>query len=123
VTHTFTAIANWCGRMMGSPAAFIGACVLVILWAVCGPVFGFSDTWQLVINTSTTIATFLMVFLVQNGQNRSAEALHIKLDELLRALPQADTKIALAHIETADENVLVTVREGIEQASQTGETK
>ena len=104
--------------MLGHPAAFVGACALVIAWALCGPVFGFSDTWQLVINTSTTIATFLMVFLVQNGQNRSADAIHIKLDELIRALPQADTAIARAHIEAADESVLAATRTQIEEASQ-----
>lgn len=74
---------------LGSPYAFAIALTGVILWAILGPVFGFSDTWQLVINTSTTIITFLMVFIVQNSQNRDAKALHLKLDELIRALEPA----------------------------------
>src|SRR5258708_3409332 len=74
-------LAAWTGR----PLAFLAACGAVVLWAASGPFFGFSDTWQLVINTSTTIITFLMVFLIQNTQNRDSEAMQIKLDELLRA--------------------------------------
>ena len=79
-TRFSTAVARWTGR----PMVFITCCALVILWAVSGPLFGFSDTWQLVINTSTTIITFLMVFLIQNTQNRDSNALHAKLDELIR---------------------------------------
>lgn len=79
-TRFSTAVARWTGR----PMVFITCCALVVLWAVSGPMFGFSDTWQLVINTSTTIITFLMVFLIQNTQNRDSNALHAKLDELIR---------------------------------------
>ncbi len=79
-TRFSTAVARWTGR----PMVFITCCALVVLWAVSGPLFGFSDTWQLVINTSTTIITFLMVFLIQNTQNRDSNALHAKLDELIR---------------------------------------
>ncbi len=76
---------------MGSAWAFVVALTVILVWAITGPVFGFSDTWQLVINTGTTIVTFLMVFLIQNTQNRDARALHLKLDELLRALTAART--------------------------------
>ena len=79
-TKFSTAVSKWTGR----PAVFAVCCGLVILWALSGPIFGFSDTWQLVINTSTTIITFLMVFLIQNTQNRDNNALHAKLDELIR---------------------------------------
>jgi low affinity Fe/Cu permease len=77
----------------GSPVAFTLAVLVIVVWAVTGPLFGFSDTWQLVINTGTTIVTFLMVFLIQNTQNRDARAIHLKLDELLRALRQARTEL------------------------------
>src|SRR4026209_1919303 len=78
-------VAEW----TGTAGAFIVATLVVITWLVSGPLFGFSDTWQLVINTGTTIVTFLMVFLIQNTQNRDTKALHLKLDELLRAMPEA----------------------------------
>ncbi|MDB5440038.1 MAG: hypothetical protein JWM33_2465 [Caulobacteraceae bacterium] len=79
-TRFATAVSKWTGR----PLVFATCCLLVVLWAMSGPLFGFSDTWQLVINTSTTIITFLMVFLIQNTQNRDNNALHAKLDELIR---------------------------------------
>ena len=88
--HAACAIA----KLAGKPATFLVAVALVILWAVTGPVFGFSDTWQLVINTSTTIITFLMVFLIQNTQNRDTAAIQIKLDELIFGLEGADNNIA-----------------------------
>jgi low affinity Fe/Cu permease len=81
----FRRIASRASHGVGSPWAFIGALVIVIVWATTGPVFHYSDTWQLVINTSTTIVTFLMVFLIQNTQNRDSHALHLKLDELIRS--------------------------------------
>ena len=80
----FTPFANFVSHWAGRPAAFIACCLVVTAWAASGPVFGFSDTWQLVINTSTTIITFLMVFLIQNTQNRDNAALQAKLDELIR---------------------------------------
>ncbi len=83
-THVFTRFANAVSRVAGRPLAFIVCITLVLVWAVSGPLFGFSDTWQLVINTSTTIVTFLMVFLIQNTQNRDNAALQAKLDELIR---------------------------------------
>lgn len=78
---------------MGNPWCFFLALVVIIVWAVTGPFFGFSDTWQLIINTGTTIVTFLMVFLIQNTQNRDAKAIHLKLDELIRALRGARNKM------------------------------
>ena len=82
----FRTFAQTTAAAMGSPWAFLLATAVIVGWAVTGPLFGFSDTWQLVINTGTTIVTFLMVFLIQNTQNRDAKALHLKLDELLRAV-------------------------------------
>lgn len=84
-TSPFHRFARWAARAAGHPAAFGLAALLIVAWLASGPVFHFTDTWQLVINTGTTIITFLMVFLIQNTQNRDAEAMHIKMDELIRA--------------------------------------
>jgi low affinity Fe/Cu permease len=85
----FRKIAQDTSRYVGSPWAFAGALFVVLAWAISGPLFQFSDTWQLVINTGTTILTFLMVFLIQNTQNRDAHAIHLKLDELIKAQKEA----------------------------------
>ncbi|WP_333838181.1 low affinity iron permease family protein [Novosphingobium sp.] len=85
----FTAFANRISGWAGQPATFVLATGIIIAWAVSGPLFGWSDTWQLVINTGTTIITFLMVFVIQNAQNRDAAAMQAKLDELIRALQGA----------------------------------
>ncbi len=85
----FRRFAHRTSEVVGSPWSFIIAVSIIIVWAVTGPLFHFSDTWQLVINTSTTIVTFLMVFLIQNTQNRDAKAIHLKLDELIRSVEQA----------------------------------
>ena len=85
----FNHIADRVTRAMGSPFALVTSAAVIVLWAVTGPIFGFSDTWQLAINTGTTIVTFLMVFVIQNSQNRDAKAVHAKLDELIRALDAA----------------------------------
>jgi low affinity Fe/Cu permease len=87
----FRRFAHRTAATVGSSWAFLIAVVLILIWAVTGPLFGFSDTWQLIINTGTTIVTFLMVFLIQNTQNRDAKAMHLKLDELLRAVEGART--------------------------------
>ena len=79
--------------MLGSAWAFAGAVLVILLWLVTGPTFHFSDTWQLIINTATTIITFLMVFLIQNTQNRDAKAVHLKLDELIRAIKDARNEL------------------------------
>ena len=86
---SFTGFANAASRTAGRPYAFALAVIVIVVWAITGPLFGFSDTWQLVINTGTTIITFLMVFLIQNTQNRDSEAVQIKLDEIIRALEGA----------------------------------
>jgi low affinity Fe/Cu permease len=90
---SFAEMAKRASNAAGSSFAFALACATVLVWALTGPLFGFSDTWQLVINTGTTIVTFLMVFLVQNSQNRDARALHLKLDELLRGMTAARNRL------------------------------
>src|SRR5215467_14272171 len=85
----FNRFANWTAHVSGKPIAFALAFAVVLVWAITGPLFGFSDTWQLVINTGTTIVTFLMVFLIQSTQNRDTRALQLKLDELIRATANA----------------------------------
>jgi low affinity Fe/Cu permease len=81
----FSRFASGTARVIGHPIVFLCALTIIVVWAACGPVFRYSDTWQLVINTGTTIITFLVVFLIQNTQNRDAKALHLKLDELIRS--------------------------------------
>jgi low affinity Fe/Cu permease len=93
MNQLFRPFAQTVSRIMGSPWAFLAALAVILAWAVSGSFFGYSDTWQLVINTGTTIVTFLMVFLIQNTQNRDAKALHLKLDELLRAVTEARTRL------------------------------
>src|SRR5256886_12273720 len=81
----FSRFARWTALILGNPVAFMVAVLIIVVWAMTGPLFHFSDTWQLIINTSTTIVTFLMVFLIQNTQNRDSEAIQLKLDEIIRA--------------------------------------
>lgn len=89
----FSRLARGAARLTGHPAAFLVAVAIVVIWAVIGPVFGFSDTWQLVINTGTTIVTFLMVFLLQSSQNRDTVAMQVKLDELVRSIKAAENVV------------------------------
>ena len=89
VSDAFRVFARRCSVVLGSPWAFAIAISIIIVWAATGPTFHYSDTWQLIINTGTTIVTFLMVFLIQNTQNRDAKAMHLKLDEVIRALQKA----------------------------------
>lgn len=103
-----TKIANW----TGSAYAFILALAIIIIWGISGPIFGYSDTWQLIINTGTTIVTFLMVFLIQNTQNRDTSALHLKLDELIRATKGAHT--VLLDMEEMDDKQLNELRQKYE---------
>jgi low affinity Fe/Cu permease len=104
----FTRFANGASRATGRPGTFVLALIVVLTWAITGPIFKFSDTWQLVINTGTTIITFLMVFLIQNTQNRDAEAMHDKMDELIRAAKGAHN--ALLDLEELDDKTLDTIR-------------
>ena len=89
----FQAFANRCSQVAGSRWAFLSAVLLIIIWAATGPIFRYSDAWQLVVNTATTIITFLMVFLIQNAQNRDSHALHLQLDEIIRAKRSANNKM------------------------------
>ena len=89
VSDAFRVFAQRSANMLGSAWAFAGAAFVILVWIVTGPTFHFSNTWQLIINTATTIITFLMVFLIQNTQNRDAKAMHLKLDELIRAIKEA----------------------------------
>ena len=115
--HTF---ANRMSQAAGSPFAFLAAVIIIIVWAVAGPLFGFSDTWQLVINTGTTIITFLIVFLIQHTQNKDARAIQLKLNELLSAVEGASNRLInveklsdeeldrlQAHFETLSEHIRI----------------
>jgi low affinity Fe/Cu permease len=102
-TSWFTRFAKAAAHNTGRPAAFILASVIIIIWALLGPLYQFGDTWQLVINTATTIVTFLMVFLIQNTQNRDARAIHLKLDELIRGVKGARTAMVALENSTDEE--------------------
>ena len=109
----FTAIATRIAAAAGQPLTFITAFTLIVIWGGTGPLFGYSDTWQLVINTATTIVTFLMVFLIQNSQNRDAAAMQAKLDELLRALK--DARIQFIGIEHLTDRQIEDLRAALER--------
>jgi low affinity Fe/Cu permease len=111
----FGRIARKASETLGSPMAFVMACGVVALWVLSGPVFHFSDTWQLIINTGTTIVTFLMVFLVQHTQNRDARALHLKLDELLRS--GKDARNRLINLEDCTDEEMDRLRAQFEKIS------
>jgi len=100
--HMFGAFANVVARAAGRPMAFILATLIVLIWGITGPLFRYSDTWQLVINTGTTIVTFLMVFLIQNSQNRDSAAIQVKLDELIRVSEVKNNFVGIEHL-TDDE--------------------
>ena len=112
----FNVFAKAASRFSGRPLTFIVALLVIVGWAATGPIFGFSDTWQLIINTSTTIITFLMVFLIQNTQNRDSEAIQIKLDELIRATKGAHT--VLLDLEELDDKHLATIKQCYEEIAK-----
>lgn len=112
----FTRFANASSRFAGSPISFMLALFVVVTWVVSGPIFKFSNTWQLVINTGTTIVTFLMVFLIQNSQNRDSQALQIKLDELIRATKGAHN--ALLDLEELEEAELQAMKDRYENLAK-----
>jgi low affinity Fe/Cu permease len=103
----FHSFANYTARAAGHPLTFIAAVATIVVWGVTGPIFHYSDTWQLVINTGTTIVTFLMVFLIQNTQNRESKAVQLKLDEIIRALEGAHN--TLLNLEELDDKELETI--------------
>ena len=104
----FNRFAKWTAKVSGRPSAFGMAAAVILVWICTGPLFGFGDTWQLVINTGTTIVTFLMVFLIQNTQNLDSEAMQVKLDELIRAVDGAHN--ALLDLEELEEDELDSIR-------------
>jgi low affinity Fe/Cu permease len=109
MNRLFTTFANAISKWVGRPYTFIGCVAFILLWGISGPLFGFSDTWQLVINTSTTIITFLMVFLIQNTQNRDNAALQAKLDELIRVGEAQNRFIGIEHL--TDEELEAILKE------------
>jgi low affinity Fe/Cu permease len=108
LSATFSHVAQWTAQQCGRASTFILACVVIIVWAVTGPVFDYSDTWQLIINTGTTIVTFLMVFLMQNTQNRDTASIQLKLDELIRANENA--RNAMLSLEDLTEEQLKRIK-------------
>ena len=115
----FTRIASRMATWTGQPASFILALGVIVVWGVSGPVFHWSDTWQLIINTGTTIVTFLMVFLIQNAQNRDASAMQVKLDELIRAVVDARNEmIGIEHLTDAE---IADIRDVLEAAGEDGD--
>jgi low affinity Fe/Cu permease len=117
----FTRFAKHAATITGKPATFVCAVLIIITWAFLGPLFGFSDTWQLVINTGTTIITFLMVFLIQNTQNRDGEAVQIKLDELIRSIKGARNQ--MMNLEEMDEKELNRIRKEYLDLAEAADSK
>ncbi len=113
--QVFTRFARWASHWTGQPIAFLLAAGVILVWILSGPIFRFSDTWQLVINTGTTIITFLMVFLIQNTQNRDTKALQLKLDELIFVIAKANN--SLLDLEEMDESELDKIRDRYEKVA------
>ena len=120
-TDAFNNFAKQCAAIVGSPWAFILAVVIVLTWAVTGAQFAYSDTWQLVINTGTTIVTFLMVFLIHNSQNRDAKAVHLKLDELIHGVHGA--RNGLIDLENLSDGELEVFQQQFERLRKRGDTQ
>ena len=106
--NRFSQFSRWSSHITGRPIAFNVAILIILVWVISGPIFGFTDTWQLIINTATTIVTFLMVFLIQNTQNKDTEAMQVKLDELIRSIEGAHN--ALLNLEELEEEELALFR-------------
>ena len=121
IGRVFNKISGWITRKTGSPAAFILAFTLIVLWAISGPVFDYSDTWQLVINTGTTIITFLMVFIIQQSQNRDTAAIHLKLNELIASDERASNR--LVDIEDLTEEELMILKKFYIKLSEKAEAE
>jgi low affinity Fe/Cu permease len=119
VQDAFRVFARRSSMVLGSPWAFAAAILVILVWALTGPMFHFSDTWQLIINTGTTIVTFLMVFLIQNTQNRDAKAVHLKLDEIIRALENARDE--LVDLEKLSDEDLKQLEKQFERVRQKAE--
>jgi low affinity Fe/Cu permease len=119
IRDAFGVFARKTSNILGSAWAFVIALLIIVVWAVTGPTFHYSDTWQLIINTGTTIVTFLMVFLIQNTQNRDAKAVHLKLDELIRALGPARNK--LVDLEKLSDDELKTLEAEFEKLREKAE--
>jgi low affinity Fe/Cu permease len=113
----FVHFAQWVAHVTGRPIAFLLALASIVLWGFTGPFFGFSDTWQLVINTATTIITFLMVFVIQNTQNRDTACMHIKIDELIRVTQKA--RNTLLDLEELDDRELETLHRDFQKLAKT----
>ena len=124
VRDAFRCFAQRSSSVLGSAWAFCGAVLIIILWLVTGPAFHFSDTWQLIINTATTVVTFLMVFLIQNTQNRDAKAMHLKLDELIRAVKGARNQLVdLENLSDDDLKKLEEQFQGLRKQSEKSRTR
>jgi len=119
VSDAFRVFARRSSMMLGSAWAFAGAVLVIVVWLLTGPTFHFSDTWQLIINTATTVITFLMVFLIQNTQNRDAKAMHLKLDEIIRALKGARNQ--LVDLEDLSDEDLKKIEEQFRRLRQKAE--
>ena len=117
----FSNIARYIAVHSGRPVVFLGAAAAIVLWALSGPLFGFSDTWQLIVNTTTTIITFLMVFIIQNTQNRDTAAMQLKLDELIRATQGAHN--ALLNLEQIDDEQFERYRRSYEKLAAAARSK
>ena len=120
MNELFRKLAHRTSEAAGSPWAFIAAVSIILIWALTGPVFHFSDTWQLVINTSTTILTFLMVFLIQNTQNRDAKAIHLKLDELIKGVQGA--RNAMVNLEDLSDTDLARLKQEFQRLGLEGDS-
>jgi low affinity Fe/Cu permease len=119
--NAFNIFAKHCAAIVGSPWAFVLAVIIVMAWVVTGPQFAYSDTWQLVINTGTTIVTFLMVFLIQNTQNRDTKAIHLKLDELIYGVHGA--RNSLIDLENLSDQVLEVLQQQFERLRKRGDAQ